>query len=186
LLKTHNAVVLLSLRYEETVYESATKKKLLELEPLHNTCVRISIEAHCTTRVSEILKEAGIRSLAEIWKMAVAVNGIRIREKTAHPLGGCPNADLRVLMFEVRVENNLCSYGLQDNIIYWSLALWQHLNDKILDTEMLQFSKKKRYHHYAKTSNNRWSNMTTWCQPTRLGPRQKKASAAVRSYGLRR
>jgi hypothetical protein len=47
---------------------------------------------------------------------------------------------------KVRVENNLCSYGLQDYIIHpnieWSLAPWQHLNDEILDTEMLQYSKK--------------------------------------------
>jgi hypothetical protein len=156
LLRTHNAVVLSALRYGETAYGSATNKKKLDgLEAVHNAGVRISIGAHCTTRVSEMLKDAGIRSLAEIRERAVAITGICIREKPAHPLRERPNAALRVLMnrkphlpvpLEFRVKNNLCSYGLQDKIIYpnieWSLAPWQHLNDEILDTEMLQFSKK--------------------------------------------
>jgi hypothetical protein len=57
LLRTHNAIVLSALRYGETVYGSATEKKLEDLEPVHNAGVRISIGAHCTTRVSEMLKE---------------------------------------------------------------------------------------------------------------------------------
>jgi ribonuclease HI len=155
LLRTHSAVVLSALRYGETAYGSATETKLKDLETVHNAGVRMSIGAHCTTRVSEILKEAGMRSLAEIREKAVAITGIRIREKPAHPLRERPNAALRVLInrkphlpvpLEVRVEKNLCSYGLQDNIIHpnieWSLAPWQQLSDEILDTEMLQFSKK--------------------------------------------
>jgi hypothetical protein len=118
LLRTHNA---------ETAYGSATEKKLKDLEPVHNAGLRISIRAHCITRISENLKEAGIRFLAEIRERAVAITGIRIQEKPAHPLRERPNAALRVLMnckphlpvpLEVRVENNLCSYGLQDNIIH--------------------------------------------------------------------
>jgi hypothetical protein len=72
------------------------------------------------------VKQAGIISLAEIREKAVTITEIRIREKPAHPLQERPNAGLRILMnrkpylpvlLEVHVENNLCSYGLQDNII---------------------------------------------------------------------
>jgi ribonuclease HI len=121
---------------------------------VHNAGVRISIGAHCTTRISEILKEAGVRTLAEIREKTIAIAGIRIREKHSHPLRERPNAALRVLMrgrpslpapLEVRVENSLSTHGIQDNTIYptieWSLAPWQQLGDEVLDTEMLQFSK---------------------------------------------
>jgi hypothetical protein len=51
LLRIHSAVVLSALRYGETAYGSATKKKLKDLEPVHITGVRISIGAHCTTSI---------------------------------------------------------------------------------------------------------------------------------------
>jgi hypothetical protein len=86
--------VLSALRYGETAYGFTTKKKLEDLEPVNNACVRISIGAYCATRISQILNEAGIRSLAEIRKKAVTITGIRIREKSAHPLRERPNAAL--------------------------------------------------------------------------------------------
>jgi hypothetical protein len=116
LLRIHNSAVLSALWYGVTAYGSATKKKLEELEPMHNAGLRISIgEYHCTARISGIL--------TKIREKTVAMTGIRIRTPVARTLKRS-NAALRILMphlpapLEVCVEHSLYSYGLQDNIIH--------------------------------------------------------------------
>jgi hypothetical protein len=88
-------------------------------------------------------------------KKSIAIAGIHVRVKHAHPLRERPNLRLRDLMnrkphlpapFHARVEDSLISYELENNIIHtdteWILAPWQQLDDEILDMDMLQFSKR--------------------------------------------
>jgi hypothetical protein len=83
-------------------------------------------------------------------KIAIAIVGVHVREKRERP-----HSRLRDLMkrkahlnapFHAHVEDSLRSYEVKNSIIYtdteWTLAPWQHLDDEILDTNMLQFSKR--------------------------------------------
>jgi hypothetical protein len=85
--------------------------------------------------------------------LADAINGIRIREKlTCSPHSPYARQAPPTRLLRGRVESNLCSYELLDIIIHhnieWSLAPSKHLNDEIIDTEMLK--QKEHHHNHAK------------------------------------
>jgi ribonuclease HI len=155
LLRTHHAIVLATLRYGETAYGSAKPNILKQLEPVHNAGLRIAIGAFCVTRTSEVLKEAGVKSLMEIRNKALAISGIRTRSKHSHPLRHHPDTQLQEIAFQkpnlpapysVRVDEQLQQYNINHNNIHqdsnWELEPWTQLDDCVLDTDMVPFSKK--------------------------------------------
>jgi hypothetical protein len=177
LLRTQSAVVLATLRYGETAYGSAKNNILKQLEPVHNQGLRIAIGAFCITRTSEMIKEAGARSLMDMRNKAIAIAGIRACEKHAHPLRQRPDRKTRDLIhkkvhlpapFNIRVEESLQSYGFNNNTIHmnstWEPAPWQQLDEEFLDTDMLRSSKKNT----AIIMQNSY-NVYRWLQISRRG-----------------
>jgi len=157
LLKAHHAIILSALRYGETAYGSASESILKALEPIHNQGLRIAIGAFCITKTTEVLREAGALSLKELRKKSIAICGIRTLEKGNHPLNAPINSNLRERLernptlpapFPLRVRNQLDNYGLGNQKIQqdidWNLPPWEELDDDMIDTDMIPFSKENR------------------------------------------
>jgi hypothetical protein len=168
LLRAHSAIVLASLRYGETAYGSAKEGILQQLEPIYNNGLRIAIGAFCVTKTSELLKEVESHSLKELRNKSIAISGLRIREKHAHPIRPRPDSSLRELIsrrphlpapFNARVVDSLEEYGIANNKIHedsnWSLAPWQQLDEGVLDTD-----------------NNKWNNTRSLKRYTRTVPKR--------------
>jgi hypothetical protein len=66
LLRIKQMVVLLTLRYGETVYGSASKSALRTIEPLHPKGVKITVGVFAICKTENALCEVGLPTLTEM------------------------------------------------------------------------------------------------------------------------
>jgi hypothetical protein len=66
LLRIHQMVVLSTLRYGETIYDSASKAALKTIEPVHHKVFKIALGVSVICKTENALCEAGLPTLTEM------------------------------------------------------------------------------------------------------------------------
>jgi len=86
LLRIHQTMTLSVIEYGVSTYSSARQTTLKKLEPLHNQGIRLALGAFRSSRVENLLCEAGMTSLEHRRKLLTTQTAIKISANPNHPL----------------------------------------------------------------------------------------------------
>lgn len=88
LLTLHNTLVLSRLEYGSIIYNSASRTRLKQLDPVHHLGVRLAIGAYRTSPTISILSDAGMMPLSYRRDIQTLVYGVKAITLPSHPLNG--------------------------------------------------------------------------------------------------
>jgi ribonuclease HI len=86
LLRIYQTMVLSVIEYGVTTYSSARYSILKKLDPLHNQGIRLALGAFKSSRIENLLCEAGMTSLEQRRKLLSTETAVKITSNTKNPL----------------------------------------------------------------------------------------------------
>jgi hypothetical protein len=86
LLRIHQMMVLSVIEYGAAAYSSARPRTLKILDPLHNQGIRLALGAFRSSRIENLLCEAGMTTLQHRRNLITTQTAIKVAASTHHPL----------------------------------------------------------------------------------------------------